>query len=449
MKRKGKNMTTRRNQPTQRNPHLLPLSEAKSRFIGACCLLTFLLLLLPQSASANTAPVVSNVRAAQRADDSKLVDIYYNLADADGDACTVWVSVSNDGGATWHIPFLSSSGHLGANVVPGSNKKIVWDAGKDIPGTVATLKVRVFADDGNGSDSLLMVPAATYEMGDHFDVGGTDELPLHNVQVNAFMMGKYEITNKQYREFLNHMQSQDRIYVYGHIVYGMGDTSRAYPYLTTTEGSAYSRISRITNTSFTSQADKEDHPVVMVSWYGAAAYCNWRSEQHDLTPSYNLSKWSCNFNNEGFRLPTEAEWEWAARGTLKYFKYPWGNVVDGRYVNYVNSGDPFESGTWPWTSPVGYYDGNQIPEGWDMPNSLGFYDISGNVWEWCHDWYSSNYYGSSPTNNPTGPSTGTSRVLHGGAWSSIANWLRCAKRIYYEPTVRYSYFGFRIVLDFN
>ncbi len=110
----------------------------------------------------NSAPVVSNVSASQRGDDSKLVDIYYNLADADGDNCTVWVVVSLDGGATWSVPAATFSGAVGAGVSPGTNKHVIWDAGKDIPGKSGNFKARVFADDGNGPAPMVMVGAGSF-----------------------------------------------------------------------------------------------------------------------------------------------------------------------------------------------------------------------------------------------------------------------------------------------
>ena len=138
--------------------------------------------------------------------------------------------------------------------------------------------------------------------------------------------------------------------------------------------------------------------MVEVSWYGSAAYGNWRSTQDGRDPSYNLSTWECNFDANGYRLPTEAEWEYAARGGEHdpYYRYPWGDTIDGSMANYRESGDPYETGPYPWTTPVGHYDGNQTPPGVDMGNGYGLYDVAGNVYERCNDWYSSTYYGSSP-----------------------------------------------------
>ena len=117
-------------------------------------------------------------------------------------------------------------------------------------------------------------------------------------------------------------------------------------------------------------------------------------------------------------------------------------------ANYRGSGDPWDGLPWPETSPVGYYDGCQIPSGSDMVNGYSLYDVAGNVWEWCNDWYDSGYYSSSPYDNPQGPASGTSRVLRGGAWScNSTDYLRCACRDHYRtPGARSDDGGFRLVL---
>ncbi len=198
---------------------------------------------------------------------------------------------------------------------------------------------------------------------------------------------------------------------------------------------------------FSVESGMAHHPVNNVSWYGAVAFANWRSAQDGLTPCYDLSTWSCDFAAAGYRLPTEAEWEYAARGGLQptYYQYPWGNTIDGSQANYYNSGDPFE-GSIPHTTPVGYYDGSQTPSGVDMANGFGLYDMSGNVGELCSDWYSSSYYGVSPSSNPHGPSSGSSRVFRGGGWYNHSGPplnMRSALRHGHTPNLQN--IGFRLV----
>jgi len=214
-----------------------------------------------------------------------------------------------------------------------------------------------------------------------------------------------------------------------------------------------------------------DDPMAMVSWYGAAAYCNWRSQQDGKEQCYNLSTWSCDFNKQGYRLATEAEWEYAARGGLAGRRFPCGNDIYHTQANYNSqAGYSYDKGPtrglhplWndgisPYTSPVGFFDGSlRKKSDFNWPgiqssyqttsgaNGYGLHDIAGNFWEWCNDWYGA--YTSSPQNNPTGPGTGTYRVLRGGGWVNIAYGCRVAIRDYRSPGHRYGGSGFRIVLS--
>ena len=296
---------------------------------------------------------------------------------------------------------------------------------------------------------MSLIPAGTFIMGDHFDVGSVDEKPLHTVTLDAFYMDIFETTNESYAEYLNAAYAQGLIDVTGGAVWKAGDTEPYIEY-----GAAVSGY-RINwdGTTFTVEAGKLDHPVNWVTWYGAVAFANWRSVQDYLTPCYDLSSWSCDFAANGYRLPTEAEWEYAARGGLQptYYLYPWGNTLDGSMANYNGSGDPYEGGLHPLTTPVGYYDGSQTPSGVDMANGFGLYDTAGNINEWCNDWYSSTYYATSPSSNPQGPSSGQQRVFRGGdygsdpALSPVPNYLRSAARAATTPLPWFGIrFGFRL-----
>ena len=306
----------------------------------------------------------------------------------------------------------------------------------------------------NEPDDMVFILGGTFEMGDHHDEM-SNALPVHTVTLDSFYMSKYGISNQQYADFLNSAYPA-LIKVDGGVVYAADDDSNSYPYCDTSTASSYSQINYFVGV-FTvnikdGTMDMSNHPMVEASWYGSVAYCNWKSQQEGLESCYNLSTWQCDFTKNGYRLATEAEWEYAARGGnhSPYYRYSWGDSIDGSMANYYSSGDPFETGpSWPLTTPVGYYDGNQTPAGIDMANGYGLYDMTGNVYEWCNDWHDSSYYSSSPTNNPTGPASGINRVMRGGEWFGSEFYCRVAYRNPSDPLNRMSVIGFRIVLDLN
>ena len=217
---------------------------------------------------------------------------------------------------------------------------------------------------------MAYIPEGTFMMGSND--GSDNEKPIHEVYTDAFYMDEHEVTNAQFRKFLeaNPQWRKDRI----EKKYRDGD------YLKYWNGMNY-------------PGGKADHPVVYVSWYAAAAYAQWA----------------------GARLPTESQWEKAARGGLAGKKYPWGDTITHDDANYDGTGG---RGRWDGTSPVGSF----------PANGYGLFDIAGNVWEWCADKYDSGYYSKSPKNNPTGPgmpmrfanddftNVKSSRVVCGVSW---------------------------------
>jgi len=422
-----------------------------------CRVTTLVVLLVPimlatePLTAQNSPPDVENVTAEQVQYLTRLVEIDYDLSDTDGDICRVYVEASGNGGATWTVPVNTINGDVGEGIVPGAGKQIVWNPWMDMLGQSGSqYAIRVCADDGQTPPGMALVTECEYAMGCHVRTGEnciSNELPVHDVYIDAFYMDIYEVTNQQYADALNWALGQGGlIQVIGGVVYKAGDSE---PYCDTTTSSTSSRINWY-GSSFGVVGGKEDHPMVMVSWYGAAAYSNWRSGMEGRTPSYDTGTWDCNFSADGYRLPTEAEWEKAARGGEHdpYYTYPWGNAIDDSQANFYISGDPYETGNFPWTTPVGYYDGGQTPPGVDMANGYGLYDMAGNVHEWCHDWYNSSYYSSSPTINPQGPPTGTRRILRGGSWAYVEEVLRCASRNNRNhPDFGNVYSGFRLALD--
>jgi formylglycine-generating enzyme required for sulfatase activity len=289
--------------------------------------------------------------------------------------------------------------------------------------------------------SEVRLPMGEYDMGDHFGFVDpnhpSDELPIHKVRVDAFVVAVTLTTNEQFLAFLNDALSKRLIEVRSGVVYAAGG-SDVYAY--TREFASYYSIS-FNGAAFSIADFRAGHPAVGVMWFGAAAYCNWLSGQKGLQACYNLSTWVCDFTKNGYRLPTEAEWEYAARGGqyTPYYNYPWGNTRDNTKANWPDSKDPYEGtdpSTYPWTTPVGFYDGTlHLKPEYNWPgaaasyqtsngaNAFGLYDMAGNVWQFVNDWYGQNYYGISPYDNPKGPDSGfimpdgkPYRGMRGGNW---------------------------------
>jgi formylglycine-generating enzyme required for sulfatase activity len=214
---------------------------------------------------------------------------------------------------------------------------------------------------------MVYVPAGEFTMGS--DEGGEDEHPVHTVYLDAFYIDETEVTNVQYQECVE---------------VGVCDAPM--------------------DTSYYGSADYAQHPVVYVSWSDADAYCRWA----------------------GKRLPTEAEWEKAARGTGGR-TYPWGEGIDCDHAQYEGCGGG--------TAPVG-----SKPEG---VSPYGALDMAGNVWEWMADWYDEDYYSQSPERNPPGPDSGRYRVVRGGSWDNAQRHARCTSRDGYGPRLRDNRMGFR------
>ncbi|MBN2572791.1 MAG: SUMF1/EgtB/PvdO family nonheme iron enzyme [Ignavibacteriales bacterium] len=237
------------------------------------------------------------------------------------------------------------------------------------------------------------------------------EKPKHKVTLDAFWIDKTEVTNAQFCRFLNTNGNQIEEGVYW-FEPGAGSRNVLYGY-----------IEKL-NEKFIPKEGYENYPVIEVSWYGASAYCKWI----------------------GGRLPTESEWEYAARG-INNFVYPWGNNFNGRFVNYRDSSFIFDNygkdtsfnDGYPKWSPVGTY-----PKGASWCGAL---DMSGNVHEWVNDWWSENYYAISPIKNPKGPDRGTLKIGRGGSWYDPSWHVRSSYRKGLSlSSARMHWIGFRCVI---
>jgi formylglycine-generating enzyme required for sulfatase activity len=228
------------------------------------------------------------------------------------------------------------------------------------------------------TEDMVQIPEGWFLMGSPEGEGDSDEHPQHKVWVDTFRIDKCEVTNAQYEKFM-------KATGYGAPRYWNDD-----------------------------RLNKPNQPVVGVSWDDAVAYAKWA----------------------GKRLPTEAEWEKAARGGLVGKRYPWGDDISHDNANFSGTGGRDRWGYYQ-TSPVGSF----------PPNGYGLYDMAGNVWEWVTDWYDKDYYRNSPERNPKGPNTGDRRVLRGGGWFDDTGDLRCADRYLDEPSNTYYLIGFRCAQD--
>jgi formylglycine-generating enzyme len=282
-------------------------------------------------------------------------------------------------------------------------------------------------------DGMVYIPAGSFMMGNATNMfpaeeGYPNELPQHEVYIDAFYMDKYEVS------------------VSKSIAVRIPSSALGYTYA---------------NTADYLDSDK---PVKRINWYDAVKWCNARSEMEGLIPVYYteasftnvyrsgtlepFADWSAN----GYRLPTEAEWEKAARGGIPDTRFPWNdyeNLISHLKANYYAGGYPydyslgyhpaFSDNVTAFPSPVGYF----------APNNYGLYDMAGNISEWVWDWFGEDYYTTSPTSNPQGPTTGTFRILRGGAYTEETIWARVSARYWYFPFTgelnEYMFAGFRCV----
>ncbi|NIM12582.1 MAG: SUMF1/EgtB/PvdO family nonheme iron enzyme [Candidatus Aminicenantes bacterium] len=281
--------------------------------------------------------------------------------------------------------------------------KKVQDKSEEIPVDVRNIRAKIGEEkvkknnedlwEADYGDGIIMVyiPEGGFKMGsnDYPHNYPSDEKPIHDVYLDGYWMGKYEVTFDQYDKYCK-------------------EAKKDKP-----DDEGWGRGKR---------------PVINVSWDDAVAYCKWLSDKKGLK----------------FKLPTEAQWEKAARGTAS-LKYPWGNHEPNYrgkwYANYAahNSWEKRGEDGFEYTAPVGSY-----PQG---ASPYGLLDMAGNVMEWCRDWYGYDYYSKSPERNPTGPESGTFRVVRDGGWYGYAVVLQCTGRTGGRPSGHGDLLGFRLCQD--
>lgn len=246
----------------------------------------------------------------------------------------------------------------------------------------------------NAQNSMIKIEGGTFKMGskDNAIAADNDEQKEHEVTVKSFELSKFEVTVWSWKQYV--------------------------------------KANRLKMPKTPDWGWKDNYPINNITWEEAVSYCNWLSKKEKLQPVYSKRGPNivCNFKANGYRLPTEAEWEFAAKGGNKdkETRYSGSDNADDIAWHKLNSkNSPHTVGT-------------------KLPNELGIYDMSGNVWEWCWDWYNKDYYKIEDGNNPKGPEMGERKAVRGGSWDSKINYLRPANRISTLPNRTHEFYGFRI-----
>jgi formylglycine-generating enzyme required for sulfatase activity len=377
----------------------------------------------------NSAPTISDIAAQTITAGNNTGALAFTVGDAQTAAGSLTVSGSSSN--TTLVP--------NANIVfggSGANRTVTVTPASSQTGT-ATITVTVSDGSLTASDTFLLtvnsaaptgfalIPQGAFTMGDSLD--GLSDAPTRTVTLDAFYMGKYEVTKAEW----------DEVRTWG--------LSNGYTDLAAGSGKA------------------SNHPVHSIDWYNMVKWCNARSQKEGLTPAYytndaqttiyktgsvNVTNAQVKWSASGYRLPTEAEWEKAARGGLSGKRFPWGDTISHSQANYyaasgysydssgsVNNYHPtYATGSIPYTSPVGAF----------AANDYGLYDMAGNVWEWCWDWYGT--YAAGSQTNPRGTTSGSNRVCRGGSWYYyVAYSSRVALRYGNDPALTNGLIGFRVL----
>lgn len=384
-------------------------------------------------------------------------------------------------------PQVVVSGQSGSPVTAQANAGfhfVDWSDGSTAnprTDTNVTADLSVTANFAANLVEMLPVAADTFTMG---STGAGDDIvytypaenPAHDVTLSAYEIGRFEITNQQYCDVLNWAIHPSRNYLRDSAndvwtgtgnIYAGGDLQKlieiSHPFCNIeykpNDGGFVPKW-RFDNTLTELNVPTHTHAAHSITWFGAACFANWLSEMEGLTPVYDTTTagWPANFDNNGYHLPTEAQWERAAAwdaSNSKHWIYGFtADTLSGRArANYQYGTllwvNPLGVSGTGFTSPVGWFNGENIsPRGnvqtENSVSPVGAYDMTGNVFEWCHDWYSNTYYGDSPAENPTGPSNGSMRVWRGANWGQPMARCRTACRDTSSPDAVETGVGFRL-----
>jgi formylglycine-generating enzyme required for sulfatase activity len=340
-----------------------------------------------------------------------------------GPAPTSIIGITADGVVTW------TNATTGVTCMVQTAKTLLdptnWNDYVQVPVTSAITRHWIF--DPKPPTNMALIPAGIFIMGDTMGEDNNDQVPDHAVFVSAFYMDKQEVTKALW----------DDVYQWA--------TNQGY------------------NFEFGAEGKAMNHPAQNVTWYDAVKWCNARSEREGKAPAYYTDAaqttvyraGQVDLHNDwvnwqaGYRLPTEAEWEKAARGGLNGKRFPWGDTISHSRANYYNGASFSYDTSSTYGFHPGYYDGIYpllctSPGASFSANGYGLYDMAGNVWEWCWDYYGG--YGSVAQTDPRGPALGSGRVERGGSWGVAARYNRTAYRYVGYPVYRINDLGFRSVL---